>query len=76
MNDNNDSELKRAHRDAEKRFRIAYEDYFKFMARARDAGENNTVPAFYNDEWCKKSAELQEAQAALNKIVGSILGSG
>lgn len=76
MNDNNDSELKKALRDAEIRFQIAYEDYFKFVARARNAGEDNTIPTSYNDEWCKKSAELQEAQAALNKIVGSILGSG
>ncbi len=75
MNDNNDSELKKALRDAEKRFRVVYEDYFKFMARARDASENNTIPASYIDEWCKKSDEFQEAQAAVNKIVDSILGS-
>ncbi len=75
MNDNIDSEKKKELRSAETRFRIASENYFKFMLRARDAGKDNTMPASYNDEWCKRCAELQEASAALNKIVASIVGS-
>ena len=75
MNDNIDSEIEKALRRAERRFRIASENYVEFSARVRDAGESNTIPASYNDEWCKKCAELQEAEAALNKIVDSILGS-
>ena len=75
MNDNIDSVSKTALRIAEKRFRNASEDLCKFLARVYDAGESNNIPASYNDEWCKKCAEVQEAQDALNKIVGSILGS-
>ncbi len=75
MNDNIDSELEKALRRAERRFRIASDDYLEFSARVRDAGESNYIPASYNDEWCKKSAELQKAEIALNEIVDSIVGS-
>lgn len=75
MNDNNDSAQKKALSDADARFRIASEDLSKFSARVRDVGDGNTIPASYNDEWCKRSDECQEALAALNKIVDSILES-
>ncbi len=75
MNDNIDSESKKEILGAERRFRIASENLSKFLARIYDAGENNTIPASYSDEWSKKCDEVQEAKDALNKIVGSILGS-
>ena len=75
MNDNIDSESKKEILGAERRFRIASENLSKFLARVYDAGESNTIPASYSDEWCKKCDEVQEAKDALNKIVDSILGS-
>ena len=75
MNDNIDSELKKALSDADDQFRIASENLSKFSLRVRYADESMTIPASYNDEWCKRSAECQEALAALNKIVASILAS-
>lgn len=75
MNDNIDSESKKEILGAERRFRIATENLSKFLARVYDVGESNTISASYNDEWCKRSEECQEALAALNKIADSILGS-
>ncbi len=75
MNDNIDSELEKALRRAERRFRIASDNYLEFSAKVRDAGESNTIPASYNHEWCKTCAEVQKAEAVLNKIVDSIVGS-
>ncbi len=75
MNDNIDSESKKEILGAERRFRIATENLSKFLARVYDAGESNTIPASYNDEWCKKCDEVQEAKDALTKIVDPILGS-
>ena len=75
MNNNNDSELKKALRDAERRYQIAFENHFKFLARVRDVGESNTIPASDNDEWGETCDEVQAALAALKKIVDPILGS-
>ena len=74
MSDNNDSELKRALRDAERRYQIATEKYLGLSARMRDAGESNTIPARYNHEWSESLDELEAALAALIEIQGSILG--
>ena len=75
MSDNNDSGLKEALNNADARFRIASESLSKFSATVRDVGDRNTIPASYNDEWCQRSDECQEALAALNKIVDAILRS-
>ena len=75
MNDNIDSELEKALRGAERRLRFASENYHRFSARVCDVGKSNTIPASYSDEWCKRCAELQGAEAALNEIVDSIVGS-
>ena len=75
MNDNIDSESKKEILGAERRFRIASENLSKFLARVYDAGESNTIPASYSDEWCKKCDEVQEAKDAHNKIVNSIIVS-
>ena len=75
MNDNNESGLKKALRDAERRYRNASENHFKFLASVYDVGDSNVIPESYNYEWCKTSDECKEALAALNKIVDSILVS-
>ncbi len=71
---NNDNESKKALPDAERRYRTAFEKHLELLARVRDAGESNTIPASYNDEWCETCDEVQAALAALNRIVDSILG--
>ena len=74
MNENIDGNLKKALRDADRRFQLASKNYFWILARVRDAAENNAIPASCNDEWCEAADDLQEAEAALNKIVTSIIG--
>ena len=76
MNENIDGNLKKEFLYADRRFQLASKNYLSFSTRIRDAAESNTIPASYNDEWCEVAEDLQEAEAALNKIVGSILGSG
>jgi hypothetical protein len=75
MNDKIDREQKMAFDDVRERYRVAHLRYYEFMGRVAAAGKSGTIPPSLNDEWGEVCTELQEAEAAISKMVDNILGS-
>ncbi len=75
MNDKFDREQKMAFDDVRERYRVAHLRFYEFLGRAGAAGKSGIIWPSFNDEWGEVCAELQEAEAAISKIVDNILGS-
>ena len=75
MNDSIDREQKLAFDDVRERYLVAHLRFYEVLGRAGAAGKSDTIPPSLHDEWGEVCAELQEAEAAISKIVDTILDS-